>query len=154
MTDSPPLFLCKPCDPSKLSLTHPQTPPPQTRPVPYPTVHPPFHIFVVCGCKPSLWPITSFLWKQRGSKFKPFCYYTTLILQVSQQVKFPREFVKFLHKAGIPLGSVLRRNRPFHLPGVSAISAPRYDATSRSQAMSDTPEHSNGVITTQCKYLH
>ncbi|CAH3145993.1 unnamed protein product [Pocillopora meandrina] len=71
----------------------------------------------------------------------------------SKQVKFPREFVKFLHKAGIPLGSVLRRNRLFHLPGVSAISAPRYDATSRPQAMSDTPEHSNGVITTQLNNL-
>lgn len=63
--------------------------------------------------------------------------------------KFPREFVEYLHKAGIPLGSVLRRNRPIYVPDVSAISARRYDATTRSQALSDTPEHSKGVITTK-----
>ncbi|XP_066024811.1 uncharacterized protein [Pocillopora verrucosa] len=90
------------------------------------------------------------------SSFGLILFCSLLFLQdppVKSKVKFPREFVKFLHKAGIPLGSVLRRNRPFHLPGVSAISAPRYDATSRSQAMSDTPEHSNGVITTQLNNL-
>lgn len=58
----------------------------------------------------------------------------------------PRGLVVFLDKIGIPLDNLLK-NRGSR-PHVSAISARRYDATTRSQASSDTPEHSSGVKTT------
>ena len=66
------------------------------------------------------------------------------------QQALPRSLAVFLDKMGIPQEEFVRRYQAYHA-GASKISAIQHDTSTSSKTFSDVPEHSGGVITTECK---